>query len=191
MVVSQGKYQARFWRCTRKFMVAIVYVPAVEKQDILQGNASSKAQSASSVGSKTIWQKCERAHNFEVTVKINSKSSQIELDTGAAVTIVTPQCWKSIGSLKLKRATVMLRSFTVHKLNQKGETMLTVERDTEVFEYGLGHCTKVKAHVELKSGAVPVFQKPFPLAFTMHDAVKKELERYVDMGVLTLIYRSA
>ncbi|KRX12389.1 hypothetical protein T07_9407, partial [Trichinella nelsoni] len=34
----------------------------------------------------------ERAHNFEVTVKINGKSTRMELDTGAAVTIVTPEC---------------------------------------------------------------------------------------------------
>ncbi|KRZ10689.1 Uncharacterized protein T11_7653 [Trichinella zimbabwensis] len=191
----------------------------------------------------------ERAHNFEVTVKINGKSTRMEQDTGAAVTIVTPECWKSIGSLKLKRATVMLRSFTGHEVNLKGETLVTVEGDTgtrklllrvakngatnvmgqdwinafragetlrsllvntkevnavesrtqkdvcvefpEVFEDGLGHCTKVKAHVELKDGVVPVFRKPFPLAFAMHDAVEKELERYVDMGVLTPIDRSA
>ncbi|KRZ81929.1 Uncharacterized protein T08_655, partial [Trichinella sp. T8] len=191
----------------------------------------------------------ERAHNFEVTVKINGKSIRMELDTGGAVTIVTPECWKSIGSPKLNRATVMLRSFTGHQVNLKGETMVTVEGDTgtrklvlrvakngatnvmgqdwinafgasetlrslltnkkevnavesrtqndvctefpEVFEDGLGHCTKVKAHVELKDGVVPVFRKPFPLAFAMHDAVEKELERYVDMGVLTPIDRSA
>ncbi|KRZ84989.1 Uncharacterized protein T08_4473 [Trichinella sp. T8] len=100
----------------------------------------------------------ERAHNFEVTVKINGKSTRMELDTGAAVTIVTPECWKSIGSLKLKRATMMLRSFTGHEVNLKGETMVT-------------------------DGGVPVFRIPFPLAFTMHDAVEKELERYVDMGL--------
>ncbi|KRY80968.1 Uncharacterized protein T4D_5874 [Trichinella pseudospiralis] len=55
----------------------------------------------------------------------------------------------------------------------------------EVFEDGLGHCTKVEAHVVQKDGFVPVFRKPFPLAFAIHDAVGKELERYVDMGVLT------
>ncbi|OUC45237.1 zinc knuckle, partial [Trichinella nativa] len=72
----------------------------------------------------------ERAHSFEVTVKINGKSTRMELDTGAAVTIVTPECWKSIGSLKLKRVPVMLRSFTGHEVNLKGETMVTVEGDT-------------------------------------------------------------
>ncbi|XP_003367098.1 retroviral aspartyl protease subfamily [Trichinella spiralis] len=185
----------------------------------------------------------------QITVKINGKSTRMELDTGAAVTIVTPECWKSIGSPKLKRATVVLRSFMGHEVNLKGETMVTVECDTgtrklvlrvakkgatnvmgqdrinafgasetlrslltnkkevntvqlrtqngvcaefpEVFEDGLGHCTKVKAHVELKDGVVPVFRKPFPLAFAMHDAVEEELERYVDMGVLTPIDRSA
>ncbi|KRX83970.1 Uncharacterized protein T06_6111 [Trichinella sp. T6] len=72
----------------------------------------------------------ERAHNFEVTVKINGKSTRMELNTGVAVTIVTPECWKSIGSLKLKRVPVMLRSFTGHEVNLKGETMVTVEGDT-------------------------------------------------------------
>ncbi|KRX64960.1 Retrovirus-related Pol polyprotein from transposon [Trichinella sp. T9] len=128
----------------------------------------------------------ERAHNFEVTVKING--SQFE--------------WSWTLELQLP-------SFTGHQVNLKGETMVTVEGDTgtrklvlrvakngatnvmEVFEDGLGHCTKVKAHVKLKDGVVPVFRKPFPLAFAMHDAVGKELERYVDMGVLTPIDRSA
>ncbi|OUC42794.1 zinc knuckle [Trichinella nativa] len=45
----------------------------------------------------------ERARNFEVTVKINGKSTRMELDTGAAVTIVRPECWKSIGSPKRKK----------------------------------------------------------------------------------------
>ncbi|KRX86473.1 Uncharacterized protein T4E_10808 [Trichinella pseudospiralis] len=105
------------------------------------------------------------------------------------------------------------RSFTVHEMNLNGETMVTVEGDTgmrkpvlrlakiratnimgldcinafraKVFEDGIGHCTKVKAHDEQKDGFVPVFRKPFPLAFAIHDAVGKELERYADMGVLT------
>ncbi|KRZ54970.1 Retrovirus-related Pol polyprotein from transposon 17.6 [Trichinella nativa] len=130
----------------------------------------------------------ERAHNFEVTVKIN-------------------------GSPKRKRATVMLRSFTGHEVNLKGETMVTVEGNEKaivrvakngatnvmgqdwinafraaetlrsllankkevnavesrtqndvcaefpvVFEDGFRHCT---AHVELKDGVVPLFRKPF------------------------------
>ncbi|KRX27141.1 hypothetical protein T07_6374 [Trichinella nelsoni] len=48
---------------------------------------------------------------------------------------------------------------------------------------GLEHCTRVQTHVALKDRAVPVFQKCFVMAFTMHDAVEKQLERYVNMGI--------
>ncbi|KRX83986.1 Retrovirus-related Pol polyprotein from transposon [Trichinella sp. T6] len=48
---------------------------------------------------------------------------------------------------------------------------------------GLEHCTKVQTHVALKDRAVPVFQKSFVMAFTMHDAVEKQLEQYVNMGL--------
>ncbi|KHJ40181.1 integrase core domain protein [Trichuris suis] len=60
-----------------------------------------------------------------------------------------------------------------------------------LFKPELGHCTKIKAHLELKEGAVPVFRRPFPLAFAMHDAVEKELDRYVKMGILTPLDRSS
>ncbi|KRY23113.1 Retrovirus-related Pol polyprotein from transposon [Trichinella patagoniensis] len=48
---------------------------------------------------------------------------------------------------------------------------------------GLEHCTKVQTHVALKYRAVPAFQKSFVMAFTMHDAVEKQLEQYVNMDM--------
>ncbi|KFD60572.1 hypothetical protein M514_27238, partial [Trichuris suis] len=54
----------------------------------------------------------------------------------------------------------------------------------------LGHCKKLKAHIELKQGAVPVLRKPFPVAYALRGAVEAELQRYVDMGVLTPVEQS-
>ena len=54
----------------------------------------------------------------------------------------------------------------------------------EVFKEGLGCCTKLKAPIHLKEGARPVFFKPREVPFSRRDAVKAEIERLVEAGVL-------
>ncbi|VDO38198.1 unnamed protein product, partial [Heligmosomoides polygyrus] len=55
----------------------------------------------------------------------------------------------------------------------------------EVFEEGLGHCTKEKAELQLVDGARPVFRSCRPVAHAAVEAVDKELDRLVEMGVIT------
>uniref|UniRef100_A0A914X065 RNA-directed DNA polymerase n=1 Tax=Plectus sambesii TaxID=2011161 RepID=A0A914X065_9BILA len=57
----------------------------------------------------------------------------------------------------------------------------------EVFEPGLGHCTKVKAHLELKEGARPRFLRARPLPFAVCDATMAEIDRLVQLGVISQI----
>lgn len=48
----------------------------------------------------------------------------------------------------------------------------------------LGHCTKLKASIQLRSDAKPKFFKPRSLPFAYVDQVKTEIERQVELGIL-------
>ncbi|KAL7070485.1 hypothetical protein ACQ4LE_010395 [Meloidogyne hapla] len=54
----------------------------------------------------------------------------------------------------------------------------------KVFEEGLGHCTKMKAHLYLKPGVKPVFVRPRPVPIGVKDAIEKELNRLSEMGAI-------
>ena len=53
----------------------------------------------------------------------------------------------------------------------------------EVFQAGLGKCTKTQAQLKLKPGATPVFRKARPVPYAARAAVTQELERLVKEGV--------
>uniref|UniRef100_A0A914VQW4 RNA-directed DNA polymerase n=1 Tax=Plectus sambesii TaxID=2011161 RepID=A0A914VQW4_9BILA len=53
-----------------------------------------------------------------------------------------------------------------------------LEKFPSIFKEGLGHCTKIKAHLELKPDVHPKFTKACTLPFTMHDAVDAELNHF-------------
>ncbi|XP_064462712.1 uncharacterized protein K02A2.6-like [Ornithodoros turicata] len=55
----------------------------------------------------------------------------------------------------------------------------------ELFEEGLGRCSKVKVHLQFQSEARPKFCKARPIPFALRDAVDKDLQRQVSNGVLT------
>ncbi|KFD46168.1 hypothetical protein M513_12942, partial [Trichuris suis] len=188
------------------------------------------------------------ADSFAVRVRINGQPVMMELDTGAAVTIVDVGKWERIGKPDLSPPSVHLKSYTGHEQRRGGEVRLPVQcagqskqlllriancpatnvlgRDwirafsldtslqsflragaevkqvkqsalldvlkkyATLFQPELGHCKKLKAHIELKQGAVPVLRKPFPVAYALRGAVEAELQRYVDMGVLTPVEQS-
>uniref|UniRef100_A0A914X3Y1 Uncharacterized protein n=1 Tax=Plectus sambesii TaxID=2011161 RepID=A0A914X3Y1_9BILA len=60
-----------------------------------------------------------------------------------------------------------------------------LEKFPSIFEESLGHCTKIKAHLELKPDILPKFIKARTLPFAMHDAVDAELNHLVALQVLT------
>ena len=66
-----------------------------------------------------------------------------------------------------------------------------LECNKSVFEKRLGYCSKVRAHIHLKPDAVPKFFKPRPIAFAYMDAVKEEIQRNVDAGILEQVNTSA
>lgn len=54
-----------------------------------------------------------------------------------------------------------------------------------VFEEGLGCCTKIRATVELKPNAKPIFRGARQPSHANRELVEKEIDRWVQLGVLT------
>ena len=55
----------------------------------------------------------------------------------------------------------------------------------EVFSAGLGKCTKIKAKFELKENTRPIFRKKRNVPFAATEEINKELDRLVNMGILS------
>ena len=55
----------------------------------------------------------------------------------------------------------------------------------EEFSAGLGKCTKIKAKFELKENTQPIFRKKRNVPFAANEEINKELDRLVNMGILS------
>ena len=55
----------------------------------------------------------------------------------------------------------------------------------EAFSAGLGKCTKIKAKCELKENTCPIFRKKRNVLFTVTEEINKDLDRLVNMGILS------
>ena len=58
---------------------------------------------------------------------------------------------------------------------------------TEVSSAGLGKCTKIKAKFELKENTRPIFRKKRNVPFAATEEINKELDRLVNMGILSKV----
>uniref|UniRef100_A0A914VGV8 Peptidase A2 domain-containing protein n=1 Tax=Plectus sambesii TaxID=2011161 RepID=A0A914VGV8_9BILA len=61
-----------------------------------------------------------------------------------------------------------------------------LEEFLSIFEEGLGHCVRTKAHLELKPNVHPKFIKARILPYAVHDAMDAKIDRLIAQGVLTL-----
>ena len=57
----------------------------------------------------------------------------------------------------------------------------------EVFSAGIGKCTKIKAKFELKENTRPIFRKMRNVPFATTAEIYKELDRLVNMGILSKV----
>ncbi|ETW98372.1 MAG: hypothetical protein ETSY2_42930 [Candidatus Entotheonella gemina] len=55
---------------------------------------------------------------------------------------------------------------------------------SEVFQSGPGAMTQIKAHLNLRQDARPVFRRPYTIPFAIKDKVAQELDRLEEQGVL-------
>lgn len=75
----------------------------------------------------------------------------------------------------------------VRKVYSESKLREVLAKHKAVFSDDLGHCTKVKAHIQLMANAQPKFFKPRPVPFALVDAVKEEIQRNVEKGILERI----
>lgn len=55
------------------------------------------------------------------------------------------------------------------------------------FEATLGRCTKYEAHLQLKPGVFPPFNKSRPVPFAIQPQIEQELKRLKNLGIITPI----
>ena len=82
------------------------------------------------------------------------------------------------------------RNSVDHSINtvyQYSELQKMLQKYDNVLNKQLGHCTKVQAHIQLKSSATPKFFKPRSIPFAYLDRVKEEIQRLVEAGILERI----
>ena len=82
------------------------------------------------------------------------------------------------------------RNSVDHPINtvyQYSELQKLLQKYDNVLNKQLGHCTKVQAHIQLKSSATPKFFKPRSIPFAYLDRVKEEIQRLVEAGILERI----
>ena len=79
----------------------------------------------------------------------------------------------------------MLNVCQAESVTAANSNMLQVLDQTPVlFEPGLGHCNKTKAHLQLKDSAQPKFLNSRPIPFSRLDAVNEEMDRLINQGVI-------
>ena len=97
--------------------------------------------------------------------------------------------------LKLDLNSLVHKSFcdssTVHALMPHDKLSQIQHQFRHVLNSQLGHCTKVQAHIHLRTDAVPRFFKPRSLPFAYIEGVKAEIQRNVASGVLQRVDTSA
>lgn len=181
---------------------------------------------------------------FTAELMIDGRSTRLEVDSGAAVTVIDESMWRDIGEPKLSSTSAVCRSFTgqqialrgradvnvkyggkssrlhlfvtekgdcvlgrtwiralgltdlsklnnattprayVHRLQDDTSIGSLINEFSDVFEPGLGHCRAMKAHLELKEDARPVFARARPLPYATYDATSAEIDRLQAEGVI-------
>ncbi len=75
----------------------------------------------------------------------------------------------------------------VHKIVDNTNLQQIIQKHQMVLNERLGYCTKVKAHIQLKTDAQPKFYKSRTIPFAYTEAVKEEIQRNVTAGIIERI----
>ncbi|XP_055591080.1 uncharacterized protein K02A2.6-like [Uranotaenia lowii] len=93
--------------------------------------------------------------------------------------------WMDAFDLWSKPLAAQCNQVNLSKFLNNDQHFLT--RFPEVFQNGLGHCTKTKVGLNLKPGALPVFRPKRPVPFHATQKVDEELERLQRLDIITPI----
>ena len=74
-------------------------------------------------------------------------------------------------------------NYHIHQVVTTSKLQSILQKYNHVLDNKLGHCTKMKAHIELKPNTSPKFFKPRPIPFAYLDRVKEEIAQKVAAGI--------
>lgn len=84
---------------------------------------------------------------FTAKVKVNGHPIEMEVDTGAAVTVIAEHTWMDIGAPTLKHCDIRLQTWSKHQLQLLGQCQVTVEHRNNMHKLVLfviqGHGTSL------------------------------------------------
>ncbi|KAF0298010.1 hypothetical protein FJT64_004629 [Amphibalanus amphitrite] len=118
---------------------------------------------------------------IKVDVSINGQSVQMELDTGAAVSVCTYRRFKELwpdGDRLLQPSSRLLRTFSGEKLSVRAMGTL-LEKYSELFKDDLGCARDVELNIPVDPAVKPIFYKPRTVPLAYREKVDAELERQI------------
>nr|XP_047141475.1 uncharacterized protein LOC124816358 [Hydra vulgaris] len=142
-----------------------------------------------------------------VNVKINGSEVSMEVDTGAAVSVMGISTYKRIkkNEGKLQNSGVILKTYTGELIRPEGIGLVEVvyngqccklpitvvdsrvktlvEKYPEVFSDCLGCLKNFQCHIPLCEGAEPKFYKARPVPYALRTRIEKEFDPLEDQGV--------
>ena len=72
----------------------------------------------------------------------------------------------------------------VHRILDNSEVEQVINKHKNVLNTELGHCSKIKAHIQLKPDAHPKFFKSRTIPFAYMDAIRDEIQRNLSAGII-------
>ncbi|EFP09026.1 hypothetical protein CRE_22508 [Caenorhabditis remanei] len=100
-----------------------------------------------------------------------------------------PELWKLLLGSRQVSSTVATVGSACDYLDDKRAKLKDdlMNQCSEIFQPGLGKCTKTKASILLKPGAQPVFRKARPVPYAALPTITEELDRLIHADVITPI----
>ncbi|CAC5392622.1 unnamed protein product [Mytilus coruscus] len=141
---------------------------------------------------------------YLVSVKLNNTEINMEIDTGASVSVISQETCKQVFGTdnSLEKSACSLRTYTGEKIDVLGKRNVTViynsqsvdlpitvepEKDKElqdllrkypqVFKEGLGTLKGTKARIYVDKDATPKYFKARPVPYALKEKIEKELDR--------------
>eukprot|EP00731_Ephydatia_muelleri_P020944 Em0013g671a len=131
---------------------------------------------------------------FRVPMEINKASLEMEVDTGAAASVISEVTYKTLWKGKcnerppLKHTNALLRTYTGERLLRilgRISVQEILGKHKELFKDELGLLKGTQIHVN--ETATPLFFKPRAVPYAVREKVEKELERLEKLGVIEAI----
>ncbi|XP_067936946.1 uncharacterized protein [Watersipora subatra] len=153
------------------------------KQRLRRGQRTDGKQQANAQNTDNLFQRVNR--KVWIKTVINGHDAMFQWDTEATCSIVDLQGYQSLGLPPLLTVSTHLKAYG-ERSNPIGlsDKITSLSSKYSVFKAGLSRCKKLKVPVHLKPGSTPSFSKPRVVPFSGRQAVKEELDRLVEAGVL-------